>query len=185
MRQLVTILAIALISTTVKAQDASTPQKNDTVKEQAIDSSKVLTLNGTVKALYEVISGEKEEKRNWEFFKYLFLPDAKLIAYGKDAEGAQKVRFMSPNNYINNAGEWMVENGFFEKEIHREIEVFGNIAHVFSTYEAYTSADKEIPMLRGINSIQLLNDGERWWIVNIFWAQETWRTPIPKQYLPK
>ncbi|MBJ6367212.1 hypothetical protein [Snuella sedimenti] len=184
MRQLVTILAIALISTTVKAQDIPKTPKTDTVKVQVIDSSKVLTLNGTIKALYKTISGEKEEERNWEFFKYLFHPDAKLIAFGKDVEGTQKVRYMSPNNYINNAGKWMVENGFIEKEIHKKVEVFGNIAHVFSTYEAYMSKADTEPFMRGINSIQLLNDGERWWIVNVFWAQETWRTPIPKRYLP-
>jgi len=32
--------------------------------------------------------------------------------------------------------------------------------------------------MRGIKSIQLFNDGKRWWIVNIYWTQETTKTLI-------
>jgi hypothetical protein len=38
--------------------------------------------------------------------------------------------------------------------------------------------------MRGINSIQLFNDGKRWWIVSIYWQQENARAPIPQEYLP-
>jgi hypothetical protein len=37
--------------------------------------------------------------------------------------------------------------------------------------------------MRGINSIQLFNDGNRWWIVNIYWQQESAEDPIPDMYL--
>ena len=78
----------------------------------------------------------------------------------------------------------MVEkNGFFEKEISREVETFGNVTHVFSTYETFRTAEDSTPFMRGINSIQLLNDGERWWIVNIYWTGETDKNKIPKKYL--
>ena len=76
------------------------------------------------------------------------------------------------------------ENGFFEKEIHRKVDTFGNIAQVFSTYESFYSESDETPFMRGINSIQLLNDGKRWWVINIYWAQETEEDSIPKKYLP-
>ena len=77
------------------------------------------------------------------------------------------------------------ENGFFEKEIHREVNTFGNITQAFSTYESFRSETDELPFARGINSIQLLNDGNRWWIINIYWTQESEQNPIPEAYLPK
>jgi len=147
-------------------------------------SDKISSLDTTLETLYQVISGEKGEERNWDLFKYLFHPDAKLIPTGKNAEGNYSARFLTPQDYIDASGKWLVENGFFEKEIHRSVDTFGNITQVFSTYESFRSASDEVPFMRGINSIQLLNDGERWWIINIYWMQESEANPIPSEYLP-
>ena len=146
---------------------------------------KVQTLDGTLKTLYGVISGEKGEARNWELFKYLFKPEAKLIPSGKNKEGVIGTRYMSADDYIESSGQWLIDNGFFEKEINRVVHTFGNITQVFSTYESFRSEADAKPFMRGINSIQLLNDGNRWWIVNIYWTQETNDNTIPKAYLPK
>lgn len=154
-------------------------QVSETYTEQ------VKTLDGTLKTLYTVISGEKGEERNWELFKYLFKPDAKLIPTGKNNEGMYGLRYMSPDEYIATSGYWLIENGFFEKEIYRTTQSFGAITQVFSTYESFNSKSDTEPFMRGINSIQLLDDGNRWWIVNIFWASETTDNPIPEKYLPK
>ncbi len=145
---------------------------------------KVNSVDNTIATLYSVISGEKGEARNWELFKFLFHPDAKLIPSGPNQKGEIKVRYMTPDDYINSSGKWLVENGFFEKELHREVDTFGNVTQVFSTYESYRSKNDVTPFMRGINSIQLLNDGNRWWIVNIYWTSERPNNPIPKQYLP-
>lgn len=146
---------------------------------------KVSTLDSTLETLYGVISGEKGEERDWDLFKYLFKPEAKLIPSGKNKEGIYKVRYMTPDDYIEGSGKWLVENGFFEKEINRSVQTFGNITQVFSTYESFRSEKDTEPFMRGINSIQLLFDGQRWWIVNIYWTQESAENPIPNQYLPK
>ncbi len=148
-------------------------------------SDKVQTLDSTLKTLYGVISGEKGDARDWELFKYLFKSEAKLIPSGKNNEGIIGTRYMTADDYIKTSGKWLVENGFFEKEINREVHTFGNITQVFSTYESFRSEADAKPFMRGINSIQLLNDGNRWWIVNIYWTQETKDNPIPKAYLPK
>ena len=112
-------------------------------------------------------------------------PDAKLIPSGKNKERNIGARFMTVDDYITSSGKWLVENGFFEKEIHRTTNTFGNITQIFSTYESfYSEADKK-PFARGINSIQLLNDGKRWWIINIYWTQESPENPIPEEYLPR
>ena len=148
-------------------------------------SSKVQSLDRTISTLYSVISGEKGQERDWELMKFLFHPDAKLIPSGKNREGVYQARYMTTDDYIKSSGKWLVENGFFEKEIHRTVNTFGNITQVFSTYEAFKSEADATPFMRGINSIQLLNDGKRWWIINIYWTQESPENPIPKEYLPK
>ncbi len=142
------------------------------------------SLDSIVFHLYDVISGEKGEERNWELMRSLFHPDAKLIPSGMAKDSLYKARYITPDQYIEKSGEWLVKNGFHEEEIHREVQRFGNIAHVFSTYEAFNSKDDAEPFMRGINSIQLLFDGSRWWIINIYWTQESEENPIPEIYLP-
>ena len=174
MKKLISLLFILLLSFTLNAQENTDAY-----------SYKVETLDTTIKTLYAVISGEKGEERDWDLFKYLFKPDAKLIPSGKNKEGIYEARFMTPLDYINTSGTWLVENGFFEKEIYRKVDTFGNITQVFSTYESFYSETDTKPFMRGINSIQLLNDGQRWWVLNIYWTQETPDNPIPMEYLPK
>jgi len=77
----------------------------------------------------------------------------------------------------------MLEKGFYENEIHRVTEQFGNIAHVFSTYECFHNKDDEKPFMRGINSIQLMFTGNRWQVISIYFTQETEEYPIPEKYL--
>jgi len=148
--------------------------------------SKVQTLDSTLETLYAVISGEKGEKRDWALFNYLFHPDARLIPSGKMKDrNLYRARYITPAEYVATSGSYLEENGFFEKELHRKTDTFGNITQVFSTYESYRSEKDTEPFMRGINSIQLLNSGERWYIINIYWTQEGPDNPIPKAYLPK
>ncbi|MBL4662872.1 MAG: hypothetical protein JKY22_04805, partial [Flavobacteriaceae bacterium] len=99
--------------------------------------SKVSSLDNTIKTLYAVISGEKGEERDWDLMRYLFHPDAKLIPSEKSKSGIYKARFMTVENYIQGSGRFLVDNGFFEKEIHRTEQTFGNITHIFSTYHSF------------------------------------------------
>ncbi len=157
-------------------------QENEEAKDY---SASVASLDAIINSLYGVISGEKGQERDWDHFTFLFHADAKLIPAGKTTESKYQARFLKPQDYIKTSGAWLVENGFFEVEIKREIQTFGSISHVFSTYQAYRSAGETEPFMRGINSIQLLNDGERWWILNVYWTQETPENPIPNAYLPR
>lgn len=171
------IIAIALYSfwiLTIGAQSDASKYENH-----------VQSLDNTITTLYDVISGEKGEQRDWELMKFLFHPDAKLIPSRKNKAGVYIARYLTVQEYIDTSGKWLFENGFFEKEIHREAHTFGNITQIFSTYEAFKSEADNEPFMRGINSIQLLNDGKRWWIINIYWAQESQDNPIPPEYLPK
>jgi len=169
-------LITLLFSLSISIQAQSLNEKN---------INKVQSLNSTILTLYAVISGEKGQERDWELMKFLFHPEAKLIPSGKNKEGVYVARYMTTDDYILSNGQWLIDEGFFEKEIHRSVNTFGNITQVFSTYESFKSEADETPFMRGINSIQLLNDGERWWIINIYWTQESQENPIPKEYLPK
>jgi len=144
----------------------------------------VTTIDTTIKTLYDVISGAKGEERDWELMKYLFHPDAKLIPTGMTKDTIYRAKYMTVEDYITNSSKFLVENGFFEFEINREVQQFGHIAHVFSTYECFKTLDDKKAFMRGMNSIQLIYDNNRWWIINIYWAQESPFNRIPREYLP-
>jgi hypothetical protein len=137
-------------------------------------------------AVYNVISGPKGQTRDWDRMRSLFIPDARLIPATTSAtSGHTDAVVLTIDGYIARSQGRMTTNGFFEHSIHNEIEQFGNIVQVWSTYESRHSPDDPTPFTRGINSFQLLKDGDRYWVVNIFWDAESPTNPIPAKYLPK
>lgn len=144
----------------------------------------VSSVDAIMKAVYDVISGDAGQKRDWDRFRTLFHKDARLIPIGTNPQtkvaGATS---FTPEDYIKRVEPVFAKDGFHEREKARHTEGFGNIVHAFSTYEAFRSLSDKTPFLRGINSFQLLNDGKRWWVVTIFWQAETPENPIPKKYL--
>lgn len=144
----------------------------------------VSSLDAIMKAVYDVISGDAGKARDWDRFRSLFHKDARLIPSGKNAQtGVIGARVLTPEDYITRSGPFLEKEGFHERELARHVDMYGNIAQVFSTYHAFRKSDDKEPFLRGINSFQLLNDGKRWWVVTIYWQAETPDTPIPKKYL--
>lgn len=151
----------------------------------AADPKDVGSQDAIVAALYDVISGPAGQKRNWDRFRSLFVPGARLIPTGVGPDAKARIRTMTPDEYATASGPRLEQNGFFEREISRTGETFGNITHAFSTYESRRAAADEKPFARGINSIQLFNDGTRWWIVTVYWDSERPQNPIPAKYLEK
>lgn len=142
------------------------------------------TLDAIMKAVYDVISGDAGKPRDWDRFRSLFHKDARLIPAGKNQQtGIVGARALTPEDYIKRSEPILLKEGFFEREIARRVETFGNITHVFSTYESRHSLADKTPFARGINSFQLLNDGKRWWVITIYWEGETRENPLPKKYL--
>jgi hypothetical protein len=94
-------------------------------------------------------------------------------------------RVASPEAYIKANQAFLEGEGFHEREIHRHTDTYGNIVQVFSSYEARRKLGDEKPFVRGINSIQLLNDGKRWWVMTVAWSPETPDHPLPKDYSGK
>ena len=149
------------------------------------DPKDVASANAIVAALYDVISGPAGQPRDWDRFRSLFVADARLIPTGAGADGKGHIRAMTPDEYAASSGPRLEQAGFFEREIARTSETFGGVTHAFSTYESRRGAKDEKPLARGINSIQLFNDGTRWWVVTVYWDSERAGNPIPQRYLEK
>jgi hypothetical protein len=143
----------------------------------------VESVDAIIASLYNVISGPAGEKRNWDRMRTLFIAEGKLMATGKRQDGTMGKRVMSVEDYITTSGPFLEKEGFFEREIGRKTEQYGSVVHVFSTYDSKRKLEEEKPFMRGINSIQLWNDGKRWWIVSVFWQAETPENPIPGKYI--
>ena len=183
---LLVVLAIGF-AVGVSAQTQSpTPPATATPSPAAIPSANpadVATMDSIIAAVYDVISGPAKSPRNWDRFRSLFVPGARLIPTGKMPTGEVMARVRTPEEYIQRSAPLLEQNGFFEREISKRVERYANIAHIFSTYESRHAKDEEKPFARGINSFQLMNDGKRWWIVTIFWQGEDDKNPLPAEYL--
>lgn len=139
------------------------------------------TIESTITTLYEVISGGPDVPRDWDRFKNLFKPEGRLIPTRKDEQGTLIIKALTPDEYVQLFSS-RIPTGFFERELNRKVEEYGTVVHVFSTYE--TKEKKEGPVTnRGINSIQLFKDNDRYYIVNIFWCAESMGFELPKKYL--
>lgn len=130
--------------------------------------TEVATLDGILDASYGSISGAKGQKRDWETFRSLFVPGARLMPIVSVAGEAPLVRVLSPEDYIQRVELIFATEAFWERESSREVKQFGRVAHVLSHYEARRTVDGE-PFEKGTNSIQLFWDDSRWWIVSILW----------------
>ena len=145
----------------------------------------VASRDAILAATYDVISGPAGKKRDWNRFLSLFAPGARLIAVDKNKEGQLVARVFTPEDYVKLATPFFDKEGFFERESSRTLESWADIEQVFSTYESRHAAEDAKPFTRGINSFQLFNDGKRWWVVTIYWQEESKDTPLPKKYLGK
>lgn len=186
MRFIFFIFAALFLSITASAQTAEQAKPSPTPTPVAIKpatAADVSSPDAILKALYDVISGDAGKPRDWDRFRSLFYKGAHLIPTGKNRQGTHVARMMTPDEYISGNSSFFEKEGFHERESARKSDRYGNIMQVFSTYEAYKTATDKEPFMRGINSIQLFNDGSRWWIMNVYWQAETPENPLPKEYL--
>lgn len=181
--------AICLVLLTPTAELALAKQSQEsgsakTAKEQpaaSVNPKDVESVDAIVAAIYDVISGPPGE-RDWNRFRSLFIPEGRLAAVRVSKEGKISYAMMSVEDYASHAGAYFKEHGFYESEVSRKAERFGQMAHIYSTYASRDAKDAA-PFQRGINSIELFNDGKRWWCVSIYWDAERAGNPIPEEYL--
>ncbi|MDX1408118.1 MAG: hypothetical protein R3330_08295 [Saprospiraceae bacterium] len=155
------------------------------VYNSASQDSDVASVDAIITALYDVISGPAGE-RDWDRFRSFFKENAIMGAMAPTREGGLVYRAMTPESYLQNNGPYFLENGFWETEIGREVHQFGELAHVFTTYQFVLGDDPKGPVARrGINSVQLVFEQDRWWIVSIQWNSEREDNPLPADRINK
>lgn len=140
-------------------------------------------IQALITELYALVSGPGEQKRDWAREAELFMPQAHMIRTNVDAAGNTSPEIMRAADYAENFERKMAGRDFFELEVHNIIEVFGNIAHAFSTYEAYADAERTRFLKRGINSIQLYRLDGDWKIAGMVWDDERPGLTVDPKYL--
>jgi hypothetical protein len=134
----------------------------------AVREQDVQTVDGIIQALYQVISGPSGQKRDWDRFRSLFAPGARLIPALSRPGEKPVIRVLDVEEYIRRTDAIFEKEDFWESEKERRTDTSGNLVHVFSMYESRRAQTVQ-PFQTGVNSIQLFNDGTRWWIVTVMW----------------
>ena len=182
-RAAMVLVAVLVFLPAPAEQRAEAPRKHVRVPAIAPRAEDVSTMDGILKAYYEVISGPAGQPRQWSRDRTLYIPGMRFVAMSTAKDGRPVAEVMDHQAYVDRTDPAVTREGFDEREIHRVTRRFGNIAHVFSTYESRRTADGPV-IGRGINSLELYWDGRRWWIASNLWDQERPDNPIPKEYLP-
>lgn len=121
--------------------------------------------------LYEIVSAP-EGSRDWDAERALYHPDARLVRTGLNEDGSSFAKVMSVEEFIENADDLLRGVDFSETEFRHEARIFGNVAQVASYYEKTLKSDTEAIKDRGVNFINLINDGSKWLIMSIIWDNE-------------
>jgi hypothetical protein len=148
------------------------------------------TVDHLVASLYDVISGAAGKPRDWNRFRSLFLPDGRLgvvhpeMPATKDASAKKgDAIFLTPDMYVQRDDPYFKAHGFFERSIANRVDEFGNLVHVWSTYESRNAEQDSKPFTRGINSIQIVHAQGRFWIASVLWDDERPGLTLPQKYL--
>lgn len=175
------LLICAIVSSAQKPAEAKRHAEVPTLAPRPDDVS---SINGIVKAFYEVISGPAGKPRQWSRDRTLYIRDIRFVAMSEDKTGHPVAHVVSHQQFVDATDPEVVKEGFYESEIHRVTQTFGHIAHVMSTYETRVKAGGPVTE-RGINSMELFNDGKRWWIASVIWDDERPNNPVPLEFVPK
>lgn len=174
------LLGVIILCGSVSCQEKLT-QEDPIISDDKALSADGVSVETVVAALYESITFSEGEEPDMERLRSLFIPNALFIR--STPEGPN---IMDLEGFISSFKERILSNAltsFYEAEIVRTIHTFGGIAHVFSTYKKGVNTTDPRFLGRGINSIQLFHDGDRWWACSITWEDERSDNPIPEKYL--
>ncbi|GAB3194949.1 hypothetical protein ABID22_000047 [Pontibacter aydingkolensis] len=149
--------------------------------QTTVPQADVATVEAIVNAGLKIISGPKDQPRDMEKFKALFLPGAQMggVFFKGDSSF---VRITTVENFADKNGPAYAKMGFYENQISLKVEQFGNIATAFQAYETRYGKDGKVED-RGINTYQLVFDKGRWWIASLLFTPENVKHPLPKKYL--
>jgi len=177
------LLCLLVLLLTVPSAMAQTEADSTETPPQA-NPEDVASVDAIIAALYDVISGPANHPRDWDRFRSLLTPTCQFIPINRRPDGSHGHVALTSEQFVENAGAYFDQNSFYEKETARKTERYGNLVHAFSTYDSFHTEEDTEPFQRGINSIQLVYENDRWWLANIAWQPEWQDLPIPTAYLP-
>ena len=158
-------------------------QPEDAQRMPDVAAEDLRAIDEAITGLYAVISGPAGEARDWDAFRAMFTPTAHMGACYTQPDGSIASVTMTPDEYIEQSGAMLVQIGFTERETHRVLEVYGPVAHAFSTYEGTGDENAGAPLrVSGINSIQLVRTDDGWKVFSILWNQASADQPVPQRY---
>ncbi|HET6362285.1 MAG TPA: hypothetical protein VFH11_09510 [Gemmatimonadota bacterium] len=170
-------LCLSLVAAVAIGRPAIAQQDTTAQAQPVADPADVESIDAIIAALYDVISGPAGE-RDWQRFRSLFAPNATLAPMVPRPDGSLSVRVISPDRYVEWGSAFFTEHAFYEREAGRKLERFGNVANAMSFYESRHAPDEE-PFTRGVNTITLLHDGTRWYVLSIAWDEVREGLPAP------
>jgi hypothetical protein len=144
------VSCLIVVHTTLTAQPQARPED-------------ITTIDGIIRAYYEVVSGPARESADLARDRSLHHPKAWIAIASVNPSGTAVVNTMTLDEYHgDNAPRGQ---GFWEWETDRVTKRSGNMVHVWSSYASARTQGGE-PYARGVNSITLFYDGSRWWIMS-------------------
>ncbi len=148
-----------------------------------IDTMALKTPEGICEKMLEFISFEKDEVKDWDEYRNLFLPGAQKVSL-RPQEGAslrRQVNSMNIEEFVRYAGPNYPKAGFEEYVIGVNVQEFNGIASVFQSFYC-RSLDGNYEA-RGVNSYQLVYLNERWWIASTMYINESDDVKLPNELL--
>lgn len=129
------------------------------------------TVASVVDALYDALSFAGGSQPNYALVRAIFHPQARITPPAEDTAGSLSP--MAVDDYIEIFHKRLVEDGITDQggrelEIHRHTLTFNRVAHVFSSYQ-FVLLGASKPLVSGVNTIQLVYENERWWILSLSW----------------
>ena len=162
----IVLLFLAATSTPSLAQD------------RAADPDDVATIDALIEAYYESVSGHPGS-RDGERMLSLFIEGGKISV---GLAGDQPTHELA-ENYLRTERFLKLTEAFFERELSRETQRFGNMANVISTYGISDAMENTDYTARGVTVFQLLRHNDRWWILSTMWQRESPEFPLPAELL--
>lgn len=145
----------------------------------ADDGEEFATIDQLMTALYASISGPPGGQ-DFELSRRIYHPDVRLVRTRLDEAGRPVAFSFSADTYEANAKALLADTPFYEVETERRTVRFGNVAQVFSAYEARTARQGGELIKRGMNCAHLFNDGARWWLMHMIWDDEREGVKVPR-----
>lgn len=138
----------------------------------------------TIQELYRAFCFDAGDEADWDAIRALAAEGAVFvapIAEGKTPRAVGIEDFLRDfQSYV--ASDAVRATGLHERITHTRIDAFGHVAHAYVVFEGFLPGTNET-VSRGLDSIQLVLDGERWKVVSFTTQYESAGRLLPARFM--